>query len=77
MIGEIVRQLIGLFVDDELLAVGILVAVAVIALLTLLGALPTWAAGVLLAVSLPAALAASVLVSARRASSREEPRTPP
>ena len=67
MIGEIVKQLIGLFVDDELLAVGILVAVAVVALLTLLGVLPTWATGLLLAVSLPAALAASVLRSARRA----------
>ncbi len=66
MIGEIVKQVIGLFVDDELLAVGILVAVAVVALLELLGALPTWATGLLLAVSLPAALAASVLRSARR-----------
>ena len=29
MIGEIVKQLIGLFVDDEFLAAAILVAVAV------------------------------------------------
>jgi hypothetical protein len=67
MIGGIVKPLIGLFVDDGLLAVGILVAVAVIGLLTLLGALPTWAAGLLLAISLPATLAASVLMSVRRA----------
>jgi hypothetical protein len=66
MIGAIVEQLIGLFVDDELLAAGILVVVAVVALVTLIGAVPTWAAGLLLAVSLPAALAASVLRSARR-----------
>ncbi len=71
MIGEIARQLIGLFVDDELLAAGILVAIAIIALLTLLGAMPTWATGALLAVSLPAALAASVLLSVRRARSAE------
>jgi hypothetical protein len=67
MIGEIARQLIGLFVDDGLLAVGILVAVAAIALLTLLGVLPTWGTGLLLVVSMPAALAASVVMSARRA----------
>ncbi len=66
MIGEIAWQLIGLFVDDELLAVAILAAVAVIALLTLLGALPTWGTGLLLAVSLPATLAASVVRSVRR-----------
>ena len=66
MIGQVVGQLIGLFVDDGLLAVGILVAVAAIASLTLLGALPTWIAGLLLTVSLPAALAASVVRSARR-----------
>jgi len=67
MIGAIVRQLVGLFVDDGLLAVGILVAVGAIGFLTSLGALPTWLAGLLLAVSLPAALAASVVGSVRRA----------
>ena len=49
MIGAIVRQLVGLFVDDGLLAVGILVAVGAIGFLTSLGALPTWLAGRLLA----------------------------
>jgi hypothetical protein len=66
VIGRVVRQLIGLFVDDGLLAVGILVTVAAVASLTLLGALPAWAAGLLLAVSMPAALAASVARGARR-----------
>ncbi len=66
MIRAIVKQLIGLFVDDELLAVGILVVVAVVALLTLLSVLPTWAAGLLLTVLLPATLGASVLRSVRR-----------
>jgi CBS-domain-containing membrane protein len=67
MIGEVVKQLVGLFVDDEFMAVGILVAVAVVALLTLLGVLPTGTAGLLLAVSLPSVLAASVMRSVQRA----------
>ena len=66
MIGAIVMQLIGLFVDDELLAVGILVVVAVVAVLTWIGAAPAWLAGLLLTVLLPATLAASVLRSMRR-----------
>jgi len=66
VIGDLVSQLIGLFVDDELLAVGILVAVAVVALLAMLSLIPTWLAGLLLTVSLPAVLAASVVRSVRR-----------
>jgi hypothetical protein len=66
MIGAIVKQLIGLFVDDQLLAVGILTVVAAVALLTWISAAPTWLAGLLLTVSLPATLAASVVRSARR-----------
>lgn len=66
MIDQVVGQLLGLLVDDGLLAVGILVAVAVIAFLTLLGAVPAWLAGLLLAVSMPAALAASVARGVRR-----------
>jgi hypothetical protein len=62
-----VRQLVGLFVDDEMLAVGILAAVAVIGLSAVLGALPAWLAGLLLTISLPAALAASVLRTVSRA----------
>ena len=67
MIGEIGRQLVGLFVDDGLLAAGILVVVALIAGPAALGALPASVAGLLLTVSLPAVLAASVLRSVRRA----------
>jgi hypothetical protein len=80
MTGAIVAQLLGLFVDDGFLAVGILVAVAVIASLILLGALPAWLAGLLLALSMPTALAASVARSARQArrpDPDEEPRPPP
>jgi hypothetical protein len=67
MIGEIARQLIGLFVDDGFLGASILAAVVVASALVFLGAAPTWLAGLVLALALPAALAASVALSARRA----------
>jgi hypothetical protein len=64
MIGAIVKELIGLFVDDELLAAAIVCAVALISALALSGVAPGWLVGLLLALGLPAALAASVLRSA-------------
>lgn len=67
MIGEIAKQLFGLFVDDGLLAAGILVVVVLIAGPAAAGALPAWLAGLLLTISLPTVLAASVLRSVRRA----------
>jgi cation transporter-like permease len=67
MIGAIVKQLIGLFVDDELLAAAILCVVGFISGVTLSGVAAGWLAGLLLTLALPAALAASVLRSARRA----------
>ena len=67
MIGAIVKQWVGLFVDDELLAAAILCVVGFISVLTLSGAGPAWLAGLLLTSALPAALAVSVLRSARRA----------
>ena len=67
MIGTIVKELIGLFVDDELLAAAILCVVGFISVLTLSGVAPAWLAGLLLALALPIALVASVLRSARRA----------
>ena len=66
MIGTIVKQLIGLFVDDELLAATILCVVALVSALALSGLAPAWLAGLMLALALPAALVASVLRSARR-----------
>jgi hypothetical protein len=66
MIVEIVRQLIGLFVDDGFLAAAILAAVAIASALALFGAEPAWLAGLILTLALPAALAASVVRSARR-----------
>ena len=66
MIGAIVKELIGLFVDDELLAAAILCIVGIVSALALFGGAPSWLAGLLLALVLPAALAASVLRSAQR-----------
>ena len=66
MIGTIVKQLIGLFVDDEFLAAAIVCAVGLISALALSGAAPSWLVGLMLALALPAALAASVLRSAQR-----------
>ena len=66
MIGEIIKQLIGLFVDDEFLAAAILATVAVAGALAF-AALPAWLAGLILTLALPAALAFSVLRSASRA----------
>ncbi len=66
MIGAVVKQLFGLFVDDELLAATILCAVALISALALSGVAPGWLVGLLLTLALPAALVASVLRSARR-----------
>jgi hypothetical protein len=70
MIGAIVKQVIALFVDDELLAASILCTVVLVGALTLAGAAPAWVAGLLLALALPAALAASVLKGARRGRGR-------
>jgi hypothetical protein len=72
LIGAIVAQLIGLFVDDEFLAVAILATVAVASALTLSAAAPAWVVGLALTLALPTALAASVVRSAWRAR-RETP----
>jgi hypothetical protein len=66
MIGAVATQLLGLFVDDGFLAAGILIAVAVASALSLAPA-PSWIAGLILALALPAALAASIVVGARQA----------
>ena len=66
MIGAIVKELVGLFVDDELLAAAILGIVGIASALTLFGGAPSWLAGLLLALALPATLAASVWRSAQR-----------
>ena len=66
MIATFLRQLVGLFVDDQLLAATIVVIVAAATLLARATAAPAWVAGLVLALALPAALAASVALGARR-----------
>jgi hypothetical protein len=66
MMGEAVKQLIGLFVDDGLLAAAVLCAVCLISALALSDAVPSWLIGLMLTLALPAALAASVWRGARR-----------
>jgi hypothetical protein len=77
MIGGIVKELVGLFVDDGLLAATILCAIALIGALALSGVAPDWLVGLMLTLALPAALAASVLRGERRktppASRQDEP----
>jgi len=67
VIGRIVKPLIALFVEDELLAAGILIAVAAVAALTLLAAAPGGLVALLLVLAFPALLAGSVLRSVKRA----------
>jgi hypothetical protein len=71
MIGAVVKQLIDLFVDDELLAATILCTVALISALALCGLAPGWLVGLMLTLALPATLVASVLRGARRAARKE------
>jgi len=70
MIRAIASQIAALFVDDGLLAASVLCLVAAIGALTLSGSWSAWVAGLLLTLALPAALAASVLKSARRGTRR-------
>ena len=62
-----IKELIGLFVDDEFLAAAILVVVATAAALALYGAAPPWVVGILLTVALPAVLVAGVVRTVRQA----------
>ena len=64
-----IKALAGLFVDDEFLAAAILVVVALAAALALIGA-ASWLIGALLTFALPAALAAGVMRTVRRARDR-------
>jgi hypothetical protein len=67
----VIKELIGLFVDDEFLAAAILVVVAAAALLALSGAAPPWVVGIFLSVALPAALVKGVVRTVGRARERE------
>ena len=66
------KELLGLFVDDEFLAAAILAVVAAAAALARLGAWPALV-GVLLVVALPATLAAGVARTVWNARERRAP----
>ena len=65
LLTGILRELAGLFIDDEFLAIAILVVVAIVAVLTLAGAQPLFAGAILICGNL-LILAISVLRTARR-----------
>ncbi|WP_045835769.1 hypothetical protein [Hyphomicrobium sp. 99] len=67
---EILNGLIGLFLDDEFLAVAILAVVAVTALLSLGFETRPWWTGAFLLVSIVFVLAGSVLRTARKSARR-------
>jgi len=68
---EILTSLIGLFLDDEFLAIAILAVVAATAFLTLGLANPPWWAGAFLLLSTVLVLAGSVLRTARKNARRD------
>ena len=70
-IGEIFRSLIGLFLDDEFLAIAILGVVALTAFLTIgLENQPRWT-GAFLLIAIVLVLAGSVLRTARNSARRD------
>jgi hypothetical protein len=67
MIGSIIKEILGLFVEDEVLAIGILAIVGAAAAI----AFTQWAgptvAALVLVIGLPAILVADVMLTLRRA----------
>ncbi len=68
---EILNSLIGLFLDDEFMAIAILAVVAATAFLTLGLDVPAWWAGTFLLLLMVLVLAGSVLRTARRSARRD------
>jgi hypothetical protein len=67
MIGSIVGEILGLFIDDERLAIGVLAVVGLAAVLTLTPWAGQSVAGLVLVIGLPLVLDASVLLALKRA----------
>ena len=65
MLSLIVRELVGMFVDDEFLAIAVLAVVAFAALLILVG-MPPLVAGVLLLLGSIAVMVISVIRTSRK-----------
>jgi hypothetical protein len=77
MIGALFKELIGLFVDDEFLALAILAAVAVFALLKFSDIVSETLSGLVLVIALPLVLVVGVLRTLRRGRWRSAADGPP
>jgi hypothetical protein len=77
MIGALFKELIGLFVDDEFLALAILAAVAVFALLKFSDIVSETLSGLVLVIALPLVLVVGVLRTLRRGRRRSAADGPP
>jgi hypothetical protein len=66
MIRSVLKQLIGLFVDDEFLALAILAVVAIVAALAFSGIVSKASCGIGLVIALPLVLVLSILRTLRR-----------
>jgi hypothetical protein len=69
--GEIFRSLIGLFLDDEFLAIAIIGVVALTAFLTIGLEYQRWWAGAFLLIAIVLVLVGSVLRTARHSARRD------
>ena len=67
MIGSIIKEIVGLFVDDEILAIGILAIVGAAAAIAFTPRAGPTAAALVLVIGLPAILIADVMLTLRRA----------
>ena len=66
MIGSIIKEILGLFVDDEILAIGIFAVVGLAAAVALMSSGGPSLAALVLVIGLPAPLVADVLLTLRR-----------
>ena len=67
MIGSITKEILSLFVDDELLAIGILAIVGAAAAIALTARAGPTVGALVLVIGLPAILVADVVLTLRRA----------
>ena len=67
MIGSIIKEILGLFVDDEVLAIGILAIVGAAAAIAFTPRAGPTVAALVLVIGLPALLVADIMLTLRRA----------
>jgi uncharacterized membrane protein YhaH (DUF805 family) len=71
MIGAVLKQIFGLFIDDPILAIGIFAIVCIAALIALTAWTSAWAPGLVLVIGLPAILIADVAITAGRSTDKQ------